>query len=133
MAVTMARHVESVTGSGAAFVVTTCQGVVEPCSIRRREWSRFAAITAACRVEPVVGSSGAAQNPPQEVEWSRGHYYGLSGNDGAAWNPSQEVEQSCGCYYDLSGGPGLSVEVRLMCLAERSSYPSERSSDVASR
>ena len=84
---------------------------MEPRSIRRREWSRFTAITAACRVEPIVGSSGAAQNPSQEVEQSRGRYYGLSGNDGAVRNPSQEVEQSRGRCCGLLEGPGLSVEV----------------------
>ena len=45
----MARHVESVAGSGAAFVVVTCQGVVEPHRIHRREWSRIVAVTAACQ------------------------------------------------------------------------------------
>ena len=68
MAVTMAHHVESVAESGAVSVVATRQGVVEPHSIRRREWSRFVAITVACRVEPVAGSGGAARNPSQEVE-----------------------------------------------------------------
>ena len=77
MAVTMARHVESVVESGAASVVMTHQGVVEPRSIRRREWSRFVAITTACRVEPVVGSGGAVQNPSQEVEQNCGRYCGL--------------------------------------------------------
>ena len=60
MAVTMARHVESVVESGAASVVMTHQGVVEPRSIRRREWSRFVAITTACRVEPVAGSGAVS-------------------------------------------------------------------------
>ena len=119
MAVTMARHVESIAGSGAAFVVTTCQGVVEPRSIRHREWSRFAAITAACRMEPIVGSGGAAQNPSQEVEQSHGHYCGLPGSDGAVQNLLQEVEQSHGCCCGLPVGPGLSIEVRLECLVER--------------
>ena len=99
VAVTMARHVESVAGSGAAFVVVTCQGVVEPRSIHRREWSRFVAITAACHVEPVAGSGGAAQNPSQEVEQSRGRYCGLPGN------------------------PGLSTEARLKHLTERGGHP----------
>ena len=107
MAVTMARHMESVAESGVASVVATRQGVVEPRSIHRREWRRFVAITAACRMEPVAGSGGAAQNPSQEVEQSRGRYCGLSGS------------------------PGLSVEARLKRLAERGGYPSERSSDVA--
>ena len=60
MAVTMARHMESVAESGAASVVTTHQGVVVPRSIRRREWSRVVTITAAYCVEPVTGSGGAA-------------------------------------------------------------------------
>ena len=107
MAITMARHVESVAKSGAASVVATRQGVVEPRRIRRRKWSRIVAITAACRVEPVMGSDGAAQNPSQEVEQSRGRYCGLSGS------------------------PGLSIEARLKHLTERGSYLSERSSDVA--
>ena len=45
----MARHVESVAGSGATSVVATRQGVVEPHRIRRREWSRIVAFTAACQ------------------------------------------------------------------------------------
>ena len=47
MAVTMARHVKFVAESGAASVVATRQGVVEPRNIYRREWSRFVAITVA--------------------------------------------------------------------------------------
>ena len=105
MAVTETRHVESVAGSGAASVVATCQRVEELRSIRRRKWSRIVAITAACRVEPVTGSDGAAQNP------------------------SQEVEQSHGRYCDLSGSLDLLIEVRLKCLAKRGGYPSGRSSD----
>ena len=69
--------------------------------------------------------------PSQKVEQSRGHYCGLPGSDGAMRYPSQEVEQSRGHYCGLPGGPGLSAEARLRCLAERGSYPSERSSDVA--
>ena len=107
MAVTMARHVESIAKSGAASVVATRQGVVEPRSICRREWSRFVAITAAYCVGPIAGSSGAAQNP------------------------SQEVEQSRGCYCGLPGSSGLSAEARLKRLVERGGYPSGRSSDVA--
>ena len=97
MAVIMARHVESVAESGAAFVVATRQGVVELHSIRRREWSRFVAITVAYCVEPVVESSGAMQNLSQEVEQSRGRYCGLPGS------------------------PGLSVKVRLESDLHRSS------------
>ena len=104
----MARHVESVAESGAASVVVTRQGVVEPRSICREEWSGFVAITVACHMELVAESGGATQNP------------------------SQVVEQSHGCYCGLSGSPGLSTEVRLKHLAERGGYPSERSSDVAS-
>ena len=81
MAVTMARHVESVAESGAAFIVATHQGVVEPHSICHRKWSRIVAITTACLMEPVMGSDGAAQNPSQEVEQSRGRYYGLSATE----------------------------------------------------
>ena len=95
VAIIVTRHVEPVAESGAASVVVTCQRVVEPCRIRRRKWSRIVAVTAACRMEPVAGSGGAAQNPPQEVE------------------------QSCGRYCGLPGDPGLSTEVRLGCLAER--------------
>ena len=107
MAITVACHVESVAGSGAVSIVVTCQRVVEPRRIRRRKWSRIVAITAASRVEPVAGSGGAAQNPSQEVEQSRGRYCGLPGS------------------------PGLSAEARLKRLAERGGYPSGRSSNVA--
>ena len=79
MAVTMARHVESVAESGATSVVVTRQGVVEPRSIHRRKWSKIVAITAACRVGPVMESDGATQNLSQEMEQSRDCYCGLSG------------------------------------------------------
>ena len=107
MAITVTHHMEPVAESGAASVVVTCQRVVELCRIHRRKWSRIVAITAACRMEPVAGSGGAVQNLSQEVEQSRGHYCGLSGS------------------------PGQSAEAQLKHLAERGSYPSERSSDVA--
>ena len=107
VAITVTHHVEPVAESGATSVVVTCQRVVEPRKIHRRKWSRVVAITVACRTGPVAGSGGAAQNPSQEVEQSRGHYCGLSGS------------------------PGLSVEARSKRLVERGSYPSERSSDVA--
>ena len=107
MAVTMARHVESVVESGAVSIVATHQGVVEPRSIRRRKWSRIVAITAVCHMEPIAESDGATQNPSQEVEQSRGHYCGLSGS------------------------PSLSTEVRLKRLTKRGGYSSEKSSDVA--
>ena len=64
------------------------------------------------------GSDGAARNLSQEVEQCRGRYYGLSESDGAARNLLQEVEQSRGCCCGLPGGPGLSVGVRLGCLAK---------------
>ena len=104
MAITVTCHVESVAGGGAASVVVTYQRVMEPHRIHHRKWSRVVAITMACRVEPVVRSGGAVRNPSQEVEQSRGHYCGLSGS------------------------PGLSAEARSKRLAERGSYPSERSS-----
>ena len=47
MAITVARHVESVTGSGVASAVVTRQGVVESHRICRREWSRIVAVTTA--------------------------------------------------------------------------------------
>ena len=64
VAVTMAHHVESVAESGVASVVMTRQGVVEPCSIHRRRWSRIVAIIAA--------SQGVME--PHEIycrKWSR--------------------------------------------------------------
>ena len=45
----MARHMESVAGHGAVSVIVTHQGVVEAHGIRRREWSRIVAVTAACQ------------------------------------------------------------------------------------
>ena len=47
MAITVAYHVEPVTGNGAVSVIATCQRVVEPCRIRRRKWSRVMAVAAA--------------------------------------------------------------------------------------
>ena len=49
MAIAVACHVESVTGSGAASAVVTRQGVVESHRIRRREWSRIVTVTATCQ------------------------------------------------------------------------------------
>ena len=49
MAITVARHVESVMGSGAASTVVTCQGVVESHRIHHREWSRIVAVNTACQ------------------------------------------------------------------------------------
>ena len=49
MAITVACHVEPITGSGAAFVVVTCQRVEKPHGIHRRKWSRVVAITMACQ------------------------------------------------------------------------------------
>ena len=64
MAVTMARHVESVAENGAASVVATRQGVVELHRIRRRKWSKIMAVTAACQgvMEP---------RRTRRREWSR--------------------------------------------------------------
>ena len=121
VAITMTHHVEPVAESGATSIVVTCQRVVEPRRIYRRKWSRVVAITAACRVESVAGSGGATQNPSQEVEQSRGHYYGLPGSGEAVRNPSQRVEQSCGHYCGLPGNPNPSAEARLRCLTERGS------------
>ena len=47
VAVTMARHVESVAESRVASIVATRQRVVEPRSIHHRRWSRIVAIIAA--------------------------------------------------------------------------------------
>ena len=49
MAIAVARHVESVAGSGAASVVVTLQGVVESHRIRCRGWSRIMGIIAVCQ------------------------------------------------------------------------------------
>ena len=54
MALTIACHVESAAGSGAASVVATCQWMEESRSIRYRRWSRIVGIIAVCQgiVEP---------------------------------------------------------------------------------
>ena len=54
MALTVACHVESAAGSGAASVVATCQRMEESHSIRYRRWSRIVGIIAVCQgiVEP---------------------------------------------------------------------------------
>ena len=49
MAITAARHVESVMRGGAASVVVTCQRIGESHGIHRRRWSRFVAVTVACQ------------------------------------------------------------------------------------
>ena len=84
----MARHVESVTESGAVSIVATRQGVVELHKIRCRKWSRIATVTAACQgvMEPhrihrrewskVVDVTTACQGvmEPRRIhrrEWSR--------------------------------------------------------------
>ena len=84
MAIAVARHVESVTGSGAASTVVTRQGVVESHRICRREWSRIVAVNTACQ--------GVMElRRVRRREWS-------------------SVVRYCG----LSGSPDLSVEVRLV-------------------
>ena len=64
-------------------------------------------------------------------EWSDVRCHDLSEHDGAAWDPLQDVEQSRGHHCGLPGSLGLSVEARLGYLVERGSSPSKRSSDVA--
>ena len=49
MAIAVARHVESVSGSGAASAVVTRQGVEESHRIRRREWSRIVVVNTVCQ------------------------------------------------------------------------------------
>ena len=49
MAIAVARHMELVTGSGAASAVVTHRRVVELHRIRRREWSRVVAVNTACQ------------------------------------------------------------------------------------
>ena len=87
MAIAVARHVESVTGSGAASAVVTRRGVVESHRIRRREWSRVVAVNTAC--QGVMGLRRVRCK-----EWSSGVRY-------------------CG----LSGDPDLLAEVRLELVA----------------
>ena len=87
MAITVARHVESVTGSGAASTVVTHQGVVESHRIRCREWSRIVAVNMACQ---------------GVMELRRVHH--------RKWS-------SVVRYYGLPGGPDLSAEVRLESVA----------------
>ena len=83
MAIFVACHVESVTGSGAASAVVTRQGVVESHRIRRREWSRIVTVNTACR--------GVMElRRVRQREWS-----------------------SVVRYCSLPRGPDLSVEVRL--------------------
>ena len=83
MAIVVARHVESVTGSGAASAVVTHHGVVESHRIRHREWGRIMAVNTAC--QGVMELRRARRR-----EWS-------------------SVVRYCG----LPGGPDLSAEVRL--------------------
>ena len=74
MAIAVARHVESVTGSGAVSAVVTRQGVVESHRIHRREWSRVVAVNTAC--QGVMGLRRVRRR-----EWSSGvRYCGLSGD-----------------------------------------------------
>ena len=83
MAIAVARHVESVTESGAASAVVTRQGVVESHRIRHREWSRIMVVSTACQ--------GVMElRRVHRREWSSIVHY-------------------CG----LPGGPDLSAEVRL--------------------
>ena len=87
MAIVVARHVESVTGSGAASAVVTRQGVVESHRIHCREWSRIVAVNTACQ--------GVMElRRVRRREWS-------------------SVVRYCG----LPGGPDLSVEVWLESVA----------------
>ena len=87
MAITVARHVESVTGSGAASAVVTHQGVAESHRSRRREWSKIVAVNMACQEIMEL-------RRVRRREWSSVILY-------------------CG----LPGGPDLSAEVRLESVA----------------
>ena len=49
MTITGTCHVESVTGSGAASVVATCQRMEESRGIHRRKWSRIVGIIVVCQ------------------------------------------------------------------------------------
>ena len=61
VAIAVARHVESVTGSGAASAVVTHQEMVESHRIRHREWSRIVAINMACQgVMELLGSAAGS-------------------------------------------------------------------------
>ena len=64
MATAVACHVESVTRSGAASIVVTRQQMGESCGIRRRRWSRFVVVIAAC--QGVVELCGVCHK-----KWSR--------------------------------------------------------------
>ena len=87
MAITVVRHVESVTGSGATSAVVTRQGVVESHRIRRREWSRIVAVNMA--------------------------YQGIMELRRVRRRKWSSVVRYCG----LPGGPDLSAEVRLESVA----------------
>ena len=88
MAIAMARHVESVTESGATSAVVTRQGVVESYRIHRREWSRIVAVNTACQ--------GVMElRRIRRRKWS-------------------SVVRYCG----LPGGPDSSAEVRLELVTE---------------
>ena len=78
MAIAVARHVESVTGSGAASAAVTHQGVVESHRICCREWSRVMAVNTAWQ--------GVMElRRVRRKEWSSVvRYCDLPGSNGAA-------------------------------------------------
>ena len=107
MAITAARHVESVAGSGAAPVVVTCQRMGESPGIRRRRWSRFVAVIVAC--QGVVELCGIHRR-----KWSRAATVtaACQGMMELCGNLSQEVEQGRGRFGGLPGGADLLIEAR---------------------
>ena len=90
MAIIGARHVESTAGSGAASVVATCQRMEESRGIHRRKWSRIVGIIVVC--QGVMG--------PRRIHCRK-------------WSRVVAVTAA------TPGNAGLSIEVRLECLAER--------------
>ena len=86
MAIAVARHVESLTESGAASAVVTHQGVAESHRICRREWRRIMAVNMAC--QGIMGLRRVRRR-----EWSSVvRYCGLSGGNGATQGPDLATE-----------------------------------------
>ena len=91
MAIAVACHAGSVTGSGAVFAVVAHLGVVESHRIRRREWSRIMAVNTAC--QGVMGSRRVRRR-----EWSSVvRYCGLPGSadpSAKVWQRSELMTES---------------------------------------
>ena len=112
MAITMARHVKSVAGSGATSIVATRQGMVEQHRIRRRKWSRIVAVTTACQgvMEPRRIRRGEWSRVVAEVRLESDFRKSLDG-DHLSRNLDRDLQQEFRTKVRLPWEPGQSLPI----------------------